>query len=123
MNELAVIPTAENPLDWAETATNRQRFDWFSEVRQQLRRMIDPVDGRISGRTTVGIFRGARNLQPLRAGSLVLPITPPSRHLFSRIKFRALAHVESSRDYSIGSKTCMERARLRRRAHRGTYSI
>lgn len=112
---------AENPPDWAETATNRQRFDWSSEVRQQFRRMIDPVDGGISGRTTVGIFVGARHLQPLRAGSPVLRITAPSRYFFSRIRFRA--HVESSRDYSIGSKTCIERARLRRRAHRGTCSI
>jgi len=93
MNQLAAIATAENPPDRAETATNRQRFDWSSEVRQQFRRMIDPVDGGISDRTTVGIFLRARHLQPLRAGSLVLRITAPSRHFFSRIKFRTHVRV------------------------------
>src|SRR5207302_9556118 len=69
--------------------------------------MIDPVDGCISGRTTVDIFLDARHPQPLRALSLGLRITPPSCHFFSRVKFRALAHVESSRDYSICSKRCI----------------
>jgi hypothetical protein len=49
--------------------------------------MIDPVDGGISGRTTVGIFLGARHLQPLRAGSLVLLITSPSRHFLAASNF------------------------------------